>query len=128
MPRKTIQVDLTKLPPPHKRVSPLEESFFGLCKLLMPDHPEPTRELTFAKPRRWRFDFAWPDKMLAVEIEGGTWSRGGHNRGGVYQSNCDKYNAAILLGWRVLRFTGDDVRKAPAQMFDQIKQAYNAEL
>ena len=63
------------------------------------------REYRFAPPRRWRFDFAWPDKKLAVEIEGGVWSKGRHTRGKGFINDCDKYNAAVLLGWRVLRFT-----------------------
>jgi hypothetical protein len=33
--------------------------------------PEPIREYRFAPSRRWRFDFAWPAAMLAVEVEGG---------------------------------------------------------
>ncbi len=67
--------------------------------------PEPEREYRFHPTRRWRFDFAWPEKMLAVEIEGGTWSRGRHTRGAGFEADCEKYNAATLLGWRVLRFT-----------------------
>ena len=35
-----------------------------------PDIPEPTRELVFAPPRKWRFDFAWPEHLVAVEIDG----------------------------------------------------------
>ena len=38
--------------------------------------PEPEREYRFAPPRRWRFDFAWPAAMLALEVEGGVWSTG----------------------------------------------------
>ena len=37
---------------------------------------EPTREYRFAPPRRWRFDFAWVDRKIAFEIEGGTWVSG----------------------------------------------------
>lgn len=29
--------------------------------------PAPEREYRFDPERRWRFDFAWPDQMLAVE-------------------------------------------------------------
>jgi len=68
--------------------------------------PEPEREYYFAKEamgRRWRFDFAWPSCMVAAEVEGGVWSRGRHNRGAGYVADCEKYNAATLLGWRVLR-------------------------
>ena len=67
--------------------------------------PEPEREYQFAKAmgRRWRFDFAWPDAMLAAEVEGGVWVRGRHTRGAGYVADCEKYNAATMLGWRVLR-------------------------
>ena len=67
--------------------------------------PEPEREHQFAKAmgRRWRFDFAWPDAMLAAEVEGGVWVRGRHTRGAGYVADCEKYNAATMLGWRVLR-------------------------
>lgn len=76
--------------------------------------PQPIYELRFAPPRRWRFDFAWPEHMLAVEIEGGTWSGGRHTRGKGYANDCRKYNAAVLLGWRVLRFTTEMVANGSA--------------
>lgn len=37
------------------------------------------RELQFDPARRWRFDFAWSDAMVAVEVEGATWSADRHN-------------------------------------------------
>ena len=67
--------------------------------------PRPVRELRFAPPRRWRFDFAWPERGLAVEIEGGVFVHGGHSRGVDFTEDCEKYNAAAILGWVVLRFT-----------------------
>ena len=42
--------------------------------------PEPATELLFHPKRKWRFDFAWPMKMVALEVEGGVWIRGRHNR------------------------------------------------
>lgn len=69
--------------------------------------PEPVRELVFHPLRKWRFDFAWPDQNIAVECEGGVYSGGAHTRGKHFESDCEKYNAAVLHGWRVLRFTGD---------------------
>lgn len=62
----------------------------------------------------WRFDFALPDKKIAIEVEGGTWINGGHVRGKYYEDNCNKYNAAQILGWQVLRFTGDQVKSGRA--------------
>jgi len=74
--------------------------------------PEPVREFRFAPDRRWRFDFAWPDRKIAVELEGGSWIRGRHVRGDGFTRDCEKYNAAVAAGWRVFRFTDkmlDDV-------------------
>lgn len=67
--------------------------------------PNPEVEYRFHPTRRWRFDIAWPDKMLAIEIEGGAWIAGRHNRPAGYIKDMDKYNEAALLGWRVLRYT-----------------------
>ena len=65
---------------------------------------KPEREFRFDPVRKWRFDFAWPDKMIAVEVEGGIWTGGRHTRGVGFLSDCEKYNCAALLGWMILRF------------------------
>jgi len=72
------------------------------------------REFRFHPERRWRFDFAWPEFKVAVEIEGGTWTGGRHNRPGGYAADCEKGNEAALLGWAVYRFTRDDVLSGKA--------------
>ena len=86
-------------------MSALEEMLEGHIKLA--GLPEPAREFRFHPKRRWRFDFAWPDQRVAVECEGGTWMRGRHVRGDGYRRDAEKYNAAVLLGWRVFRLTAD---------------------
>lgn len=68
--------------------------------------PHPWREYRFHPTRRWRFDLAWPDQRLAVEVEGGIWTNGRHTRGAGMEEDMRKYNAAALLGWRVLRVSG----------------------
>lgn len=68
--------------------------------------PPAVPEYYFALPRKWRFDRAYPSCRLAVEVEGGTWSGGRHVRGNGFEADCAKYDHAVLLGWRVLRFTG----------------------
>ena len=83
--------------------SPLEEVFANQLKRLQ--LPEPVRGHRFHLGRKWEFDFAWPDKMIAVELEGGTWSGGRHVRGKGYENDCRKYNAAVELGWRLFRYT-----------------------
>ncbi len=75
--------------------------------------PEPVKEYRFCE-RRWRFDFAWPDRKLAVEVEGGVWTSGRHVRGKGYLGDMTKYNRASALGWTMLRFTPDQVRSGVA--------------
>jgi len=74
----------------------------------------PVREHKFHSVRRWRFDLAFLENKLAIEIEGGVWIRGRHTRGSGFISDIDKYNNAVLLSWKVLRFTPNDVKTGKA--------------
>lgn len=76
--------------------------------------PEPIREMVFAKPRRFRADFCWPNKMLIVEVDGGTWNGGRHTRGTGFDSDCEKGAIAMLLGYRVLHVTGTHIKSGAA--------------
>lgn len=67
--------------------------------------PAPETEWLFHPTRKWRFDYAWPKDLVALEVEGGVWTRGRHVRGAGYLKDIEKYNAAQLLGWTVLRCT-----------------------
>ena len=71
--------------------------------------PAPETEYKFHPKRKWRFDLAWPVHMLAVEVEGGVWRGGRHTTGKGFTDDCEKLNEAIILGWRVLRVTGDQI-------------------
>jgi len=75
------------------------------------------REYYFHPSRKWRFDFAWPALMIAVEVEGGVWSGGRHTRGKGFVEDCIKYNEAALLGWTVFRCTTDMVRSGQAMHY-----------
>ena len=78
-------------------------------------------EHRFAKPRQWRFDWADPGLKLAIEIDGGMWmgtkgkpgKPGRHGRPVGFENDCEKHNAALDLGWRVLRFTPSMVNRDP---------------
>lgn len=72
--------------------------------------PKPNKEFYFHPKRKWRFDLAWPEQKIAVEIEGGTWISGRHSRGSGFEKDCMKYNTAATMGWRVLRFTTKHAR------------------
>ena len=67
--------------------------------------PVPVTEYQFdaSGVRKFRFDFCWPDKMVALECEGGVWSGGAHGRGSGIVRDIQKYNLAARQGWRVLR-------------------------
>jgi len=71
--------------------------------------PVPERDYRFHPKRKWLFDFAWPRIKVAVEVDGGTWSRGRHTRGGGYAKDVEKFNCATIMGWRVLHFTAEQI-------------------
>lgn len=63
-------------------------------------------EYRFDKERKWRWDFAWLDIQLAVEIQGGIYSGGRHTTGKGYEKDCEKYARGIELGWTILQIPG----------------------
>ena len=56
--------------------------------------PEPTPEHRFDTARRWRFDFAFIAHKVALEVEGGIFTRGRHTRGKGFLNDMEEYNAA----------------------------------
>lgn len=67
--------------------------------------PPGEAEYQFAPPRRWRLDWAWPGKLVALEIEGGHMTGGRHTRWRGFEQDISKYNRATELGWSVYRCT-----------------------
>lgn len=70
----------------------------------------------------FRFDFAWPDRKIAAEVDGGRFlvRKGKDGKPvpvGYHGSEADyaKLNAAALLGWRVFRFTPEMIRRGEAE-------------
>lgn len=80
------------------------------------------REVVFHPTRRWRIDFCFRVQRLAVEIEGGIYhSGGGHSSVAGIKRDIAKHNQLMLLGWRLLRVHGDQVRSGEA--VELIRQA-----
>lgn len=80
------------------------------------------REYQFHPDRRWRLDFLlrcdkWGKSVhagtWAVEVEGGAFT-GGHKRGKAADTDTEKANEALLMGWKVLRFTTAQVNSGEA--------------
>lgn len=84
--------------------SDLEQAFLTYW-IQLGDGSELIEEYQFHPTRRWKFDFALPDKKIAIEIEGIGGSKSRHTSIKGYTADCDKYNNATVRGWRVLRFT-----------------------
>jgi hypothetical protein len=66
--------------------------------------PVPVPEYHFHPRRRWRFDWAFPDQRVALEVQGGAFllTGGRHTRGAGYRRDLEKFSEAAILGWRVL--------------------------
>lgn len=60
-----------------------------------------TPEVRFHPTRRWRWDFAFPSQMVAVEINGIGY---GHCSPKGMSRDAEKMRAGILLGWTVVPF------------------------
>ena len=82
--------------------------------------PHALREHVFDSRRKWRFDFAWPDYSLAVEIEGITYDGGRHQRKDGFEKDLEKYEAAMLQGWTVYRCSTAMVKSGRAVQTIQI--------
>ena len=98
------------------RQSILEKQFTEMIKGL----PPMVIEYRFCE-RRWRFDFAYIDHKIAVEIEGGVWSRGRHQRPKGFIADCEKYNRAAMDGWKVLRYTAETMGQAVEDLKELLK-------
>jgi hypothetical protein len=89
------------------------ETFYRVLDAAKLPRPEP--EWPFHSERKWRFDYAWIGAKVAVEVEGAVWTGGRHTRGAGFLKDVEKYNAAALLGWTVLRCTPDTLTSRNTQ-------------
>lgn len=62
-------------------------------------------EYVFSTKRKFRFDWAIPDKRIAIEYEGIFSEKSRHTTVQGYSRDSEKYNLAVENGWRVLRYT-----------------------
>lgn len=129
--------------------SDLERAFDTQWTTLAGDLPRPVANYRFAPDREWKFDRAWPEYLVAAELEGGVYGRrivchncgtivrtitsrgagaevraaGWHGHQSRFIADREKYNVAALNGWLLLRFVHEDVVANPFTMVEAIRQA-----
>lgn len=85
--------------------------------------PEPEKEIKFDKKRLYRFDYGYTGRKLAIEIEGGIYGRKAHGSITGILRDINKYNLALLNGWRVYRVPTDKMLKE--KTIKDITKLYN---
>lgn len=83
--------------------------------------PVPVPEWKFHPNRKWRFDWAIPCRLVALEIQGAIYTGGRHTRGPALVKEYEKLNEAQMLGWKVLLVTPQQVNSGEA--FALVKRA-----
>lgn len=77
-------------------------------------------EVRFYPKRKWRADYfvrSLSNERVLVEIEGGVWSKGRHTRGKGYLADMEKYRVAAALGYKVFRFSTQEIMNGAAKEF-----------
>lgn len=87
--------------------------------------PEPIREYQAIKGRKFRFDFAWLEHRLLVEVNGGTYTKGAHSTGQGIARDYEKIRLGQDCGWKVYPFDGKAIKSGEA--VEIIRQALEAE-
>ena len=81
-------------------------------------------EFKFFPTRRFRADFAFIDKKILVEIEGAIFGNGRHTRGAGFEKDCEKYNLAASLGFKVYRIPSHWIKKMDERLLLVIDQLH----
>lgn len=104
-------------------MSQAKQTLALFLKVMAKKHDEVMEtEWRFHKTRRWKFDWAFPELMLAIEYEGIFSAKSRHTSIVGFTNDCEKYDEAFLLGWGVLRFTAKMVQDGRAT--DLIRRAF----
>jgi very-short-patch-repair endonuclease len=86
------------------------------------DLPPAAREVEFARAalgRKWRFDFLIG--TVGIEVDGGAFAPGGGRHAS--DADRDKLNHAAALGFRVLRFSPQQIERDPVGCVALVRRA-----
>jgi very-short-patch-repair endonuclease len=102
-----LKIKRPRGPAAHKKVSEIE----ALMDEQLRDYGLPPYERQHAplEDRKFRIDFAWPDRMIGLEVDGAV-----HRIKGSFKQSFERNYQLMLLGWTVLHVGGDEVRKGIA--------------
>lgn len=100
---RTYRITTGNLQPIYKPAGVVADIFVRTIKEVL--GVDMVREYKFHEKRKWRFDYAIIEHKIAVEVEGGVWEYGRHNRASGFLKDMEKYNEAAALGWKVIRIT-----------------------
>lgn len=73
-------------------------------------------EHRFHPVRQWELDYAWVAQKVTVEIDGGAFIYGRHNRGEGFIEDMRKQREAVKLGWKLLRYPLSEMAEAVADL------------
>lgn len=99
--------------------SRFETEFFALLRRARLPLPERQLVVTDADRIVGRIDFAYPNARVAIETD--SWRF--HSGRQAWQADAAKGNDLLALGWKVLRFTYQDLKQRPAWVIDCIRRA-----
>lgn len=109
--------------PPDDLDSRLEHDLLLLIRASGAPPPVTQLETVVGGGRRVEFDFAWPDRRLAVEADGRRW----HATSADFQRDLARHNAVTAAGWRLYRYGWADVHQRPdstrAELAAAVRQA-----
>ena len=80
--------------------------------------------------RKWRSDIAFPSVKVAIEIDGGLWTYGRHNRASSVLADMEKGNAYVSRGWLVWHTPWEWIERGKkdrsAELLEEISAAITA--
>jgi hypothetical protein len=89
--------------------------------LAMAGYPRPKPQVMLIPGRRYRYDYGYCEALLAIEIQGQIWQKGGHTSGRGLTRDAEKLNALTCIGWKLLIITPEMIDSGEA--FDWTERA-----
>jgi hypothetical protein len=104
--------------------SELESRLLELIRTAGLPEPDPQYEPSWLRYKQGRVDLAYPSEFLIIEGDSREW----HGDELAFQADRERDNIAQLAGWRVLRFTWQDITRRPEYVVSSIRRALGLSL